>query len=43
VSIACKLNQIPIQKDLKLVSLTSNVLKPITRHTPSREIPHHLK
>ena len=43
ISIACKLNQIPIQKDLKLVSLASNVLKPITRHTPSREIPHHLK
>ena len=43
VSLSCKLNQIPIQKDLKLVSLSSNVLKPITGHTPSSEIPNHLK
>jgi hypothetical protein len=26
-----------------LVSLSRNVLKPITRHTPSVEIPNHLK
>jgi hypothetical protein len=43
ISISCKINQIPIEKDPKLVSLSRNVLKPITRHTPSVEIPNHLK
>lgn len=43
ISVSCLVNDIPIQKDNRLVSLTTNTLKPITRHTPTSEIPNYLK
>lgn len=43
VSLSCLVNDIPIQKDNRLVILTTNSLKPITRHTPTKEIPNYLR
>ena len=43
VSVSCLVNNIPISKDLRLVTLAQNTLKPITRHTPTMEIPRYLK
>jgi hypothetical protein len=43
VSIASLINGIPLSKDLRLVTMTTNTLKPITRHTPSSEVPDYLK
>jgi hypothetical protein len=43
VTLSCKINDIPISKDLRLETLTINTLKPITRHTPPKEVPNHLK
>jgi len=43
VSVSCLVNGISLQKDRRLMSLTTNTLKPITRHTPTSEIPNYLK
>jgi len=43
ISISSLVNNIPLSKDIRLVTLTSNSLKPITRHTPTNEIPDYLK
>lgn len=43
VSVSCLLNQIPVQKDMRLVSLFGNVVHPITNHTPINRIPEYLK
>ena len=43
VSVSCLVNDIPISLDKRLVTLTTNTLKPITRHTPSKEVPDYLK
>lgn len=43
ISVSCLVNNILISKDLRLVTLTKNTLKPITIHTPTIEIPRYLK
>jgi hypothetical protein len=43
ISISCLKNNIPINKDLRLVTLLKNVLKPITGHIQNDEIPDYLK
>ena len=43
ISISCLKNNIPISLDKRLESLTKRVLKPITRHTPTNEIPDYLR
>ena len=43
VSVSCLVNDIPLSFDKRLSILTKNTLKPITRHTPTNEIPNYLK
>lgn len=43
VSVSCLKNNIPIELDRRLMTITERSLKPITRHTPTKEIPDYLK
>lgn len=43
ISLSCLKNDIPISLDKRLETLTKNVLKPITRHTPTKNIPNYLR
>jgi len=43
ISVSCLKNNIPIGLDKRLVSITNRTLKPITRHTPTKDIPEYLK
>ena len=43
VSVSCLKNGIPISLDRRLLTITQQTLKPITRHTPTKEIPNYLK
>ena len=43
IAASCLKNNIPIEFDKRLDLLTKPTIKPITRHTPTREIPLHLR
>jgi hypothetical protein len=43
IAVSCLKNDIPIQKDMRLVSLLKNIIYPVTRHTPENQIPDYLK
>ena len=43
ISLSCLKNDIPISLDKRLEILTKNVLKHITRHTPTKDIPNYLR
>jgi hypothetical protein len=43
INIACKVSKTPIQRDKNLYDKLKNLIKPITRHTPTSEIPIYLR